>query len=160
MKEEATAINMETKILIRHMFHEKFGLSKAETTYLGRSFKMAKIIHQLYGGPQLHKALLEWQPIVRCVGGGVKEHISKWIYYHLKIIIKISPTFMRDSQQVVEELKAVGPLPPHTRLFPLDATAMYTNIELHIIEAAGVALCCFQNSNLSCLSISRWPFAN
>jgi hypothetical protein len=45
MEEEASAMNMETKRLIRHMFHKKCGHSKAEITYLGRSFKLAKRIH-------------------------------------------------------------------------------------------------------------------
>jgi hypothetical protein len=82
----------------------------------------------MYGGPKLHKTPLKWRPIVSCVGG-INEHISKWIDHHLKRVIKTTPTFLRDSQQVVMELKAIGELPPHTRLFTSDATAMYTNIE-------------------------------
>jgi hypothetical protein len=38
-------------------------------------------------------------------------------------------TFLRDSQQVVMELKAIGQLPPHAGLFTSDDTAIYTNIE-------------------------------
>jgi hypothetical protein len=127
-EKEAVDINTETHKMIRKLFHEKCGLAKAECTYLSRSFKLQKRIHQMYGGPKLHKTPLKWRPIVSCVGG-VTEHISKWIDHHLKRIIKTTPTFLRDSQQVVMELKAIGQLPPHARLFTSDATAMYTNIE-------------------------------
>jgi hypothetical protein len=51
-EEEASAINMENKRLIREIFHNKCGLAKAEIIYLGCSFKMAKRIHQLYGAPK------------------------------------------------------------------------------------------------------------
>jgi hypothetical protein len=78
---------------------------------------------------------MKWLPIVSSVGGFI-EHISKWINHHLKRIIKSSPAFLRDSQQVVQELKAMGPLPPRTRLFTSDANAMYTNIEPNVGIAA------------------------
>jgi hypothetical protein len=72
---------------------------------------------------------------VSCIGG-VTEHISKWIDHHLKRIITSSPTFLRDSREVVQELKAMGPMPPHVRLFTSDVTAMYTNIEPNVGIAA------------------------
>jgi hypothetical protein len=124
-------MNIETKRLIREIFHDKCGLAKAEITYLIRSFKMAKRIHQLYREPKLHKTPLKWRPIVSCIGG-VTEHISNWIDYHIKRIITSSPTFLKDSQQVLQELKVMGPLPPHAILFTSDATAMYTNIEPNV----------------------------
>jgi hypothetical protein len=64
--------------MIRKLFNEKCGIAKAELTYLKRSFKLPKRIHQLYGGPKLHKTPLKWRPIVSCIGGPT-EHISKWI---------------------------------------------------------------------------------
>jgi hypothetical protein len=50
--------------------------------------------------------------------------------YHLKKLIKGASTFLRDSQQVVEEMSKMAALMSHVRLFTSDATAMYTNIEL------------------------------
>jgi hypothetical protein len=48
---------------------------------------------------------------------------------------KTSPTYLRDSQEAVESLRAMGALTTHARLFTSNATAMYTNIE----PALGIA---------------------
>jgi hypothetical protein len=36
---------------------------------------------------------------------------------------------VKDSYQVIDELKTLGPLPSHSRLFTCDAVSMYTNID-------------------------------
>lgn len=46
----------------------------------------------------------------------------------MKTLIEFVPTYIQDSDQVISELRALGPLPPSARLFTLDAKAMYTNL--------------------------------
>jgi hypothetical protein len=55
--------------------------------------------------------------------------VSKWFEYKLRWKTKQVPTYLRDSQETVDSLKAMGALPAHARLFTSDATDMYTNIE-------------------------------
>lgn len=44
-------------------------------------------------------------------------------------------TYLKDSFVVFEEVKNIGPLPPHARLFTADAVSMYTNIDtLHAMD--------------------------
>ena len=44
-------------------------------------------------------------------------------------MIHLSPTYLRDSTQVLDELAALSPLPANARLFSIDAVSMYTNID-------------------------------
>ena len=53
----------------------------------------------------------------------------------MKSLRKLVPTDLRDSYQVLKELKDLGNLPPHARLFTADAVSMYTNINtMHGVE--------------------------
>jgi hypothetical protein len=47
----------------------------------------------------------------------------------MKQIIHHTPTHLRDSQALIDNIKDLGPLPPNAKLFTADATAMYTNIQ-------------------------------
>jgi len=59
----------------------------------------------------------------------------------MKSLRKLIPTDIRDSYQVLQELQALGPLPPGAKLFTADAVSMYTNIStLHSIEVIGKLL--------------------
>jgi hypothetical protein len=112
-EDEATEMNVETKRLIRKIFNEKCGLPSR--VYL--SWRLIQSCQQntsTVPGAKLHNSPLKWQPTI--------EH-------HLTHIIKSSPTFLRDPQQVVDELDAMGTLLLHVRLFTSDATAMHKNIE-------------------------------
>jgi hypothetical protein len=75
-----------------------------------------------------------WQPIISCVCGEL-EAVSKWLDFQLRWITKKVHTYLRDSQEAVDSLRAMGALPTRARLFTSDATSMYTNIE----PAVGIA---------------------
>ena len=55
--------------------------------------------------------------------------ISRWADVHLQQLKDFSPTYLRDSYQMLEELDKLEELPEGTKLFTMDATAMYTNID-------------------------------
>jgi signal recognition particle GTPase len=64
------------------------------------------------------------------------EAISKIADYFMKQIIPSTATHLKDSQTLIKEIKEIGQLPPHAKLFMADAMAMYTNIQPDVgIEA-------------------------
>jgi hypothetical protein len=65
---------------------------------------------------------------VSCVGS-FAEVFSNWLHIQLKKLLPLSQTYLRDSNQVLEELEAIGHLPPSAKLFTADAVSMYTNID-------------------------------
>lgn len=77
---------------------------------------------------KVHKNPWSTRPVVSCIGSFV-EIFSKWLDYQLNKLLPLSPTYLRDSNQVLEELEALGPLPRDAKLFTADAVSMYTNID-------------------------------
>ena len=53
---------------------------------------------------------------------------SKWLDYWLQKLKPNIPTYVKDSQSVLNDLKKIK-LPPNAKLFTADATAMYNNID-------------------------------
>ena len=59
---------------------------------------------------------------------------SKWLDYQLQKLKHLIPTYVKDSQQVLDELKDLI-LPYGALLFTSDANSMYNNIDTdHAIE--------------------------
>jgi hypothetical protein len=144
-EKECKEFNNETRIKIKRFFHDKCGVPKLELTDLNKAIKSLKHMHQLYDLPKLHKVLLAWRPIIRCVCGEL-EAVSKWLDYPLRRIAKKVPTYLRDSQETVDSLTEMGPLPKNTRLFTSNAIAMYMNIEPAVgISAVKAWLSEFEN---------------
>ena len=54
--------------------------------------------------------------------------VSKWLDYWLKKLKRHVPTYVKDSQQVLDEIATLI-LPPIAQLFVTDADAMYNNID-------------------------------
>jgi hypothetical protein len=133
-EKECKEFNNETRIKVKRLFHDTCGIPQAELTYLTRARISMKRTHQLYGLPKLHKNPLAWRPTISCVCGEL-EAVSKWLDFQLRRITKQVPTYLRESQEAVDFLRAMGALPIHARLFTSDTTAMYTNIE----PAVGIA---------------------
>jgi hypothetical protein len=111
----------------------------AERDYFSRSFREKKIRRppQFYLLPKVHKTPMKTRPVVSCVGS-FNEIASKWLDYKLAKIVHLCPSYTKDSYQILDELKALGTLPPNARLFTADAVSMYTNIDAsHGIEIIG-----------------------
>ena len=62
--------------------------------------------------------------------------VSKWLDYWLQKLKRHVPTYVKDSQQVLDELASLV-LPPNATLFVTDAVAIYNNIDtdhaIHVI---------------------------
>jgi hypothetical protein len=105
-------------------------LNHAEETYFSRSITEEPIRRppQFYILPKVHKTPWKTRPVVNCVGS-FNEIASKWLDYKLAKVVKLCPSYIKDSYQVLADLKQLGPLPPSARLFTTDAVSMYTNID-------------------------------
>ena len=82
---------------------------------------------------KVHKHPWKTRPIVCCSGTFLNDW-SKWLNYWLQQLLFSVPTYIKDSQQVLDEVKNLN-LPPGAKLFTCDANAMYNNIDTdHAIE--------------------------
>ena len=116
--------------------------SEAEETYFKRATKAEYLnktrVPQFYGTYKVHKGgKPKTRPILSCVNS-VPEIFSKWVDYWLKKVVRtILPTYVRDAEHLMTELKNTFPngLPVGAKLFSVDAIAMYSSIETeHGIE--------------------------
>ena len=54
---------------------------------------------------------------------------SRWIDYWLQQLKPLIPSFINNSEQLINDLQNLGELPPGALLFKADAESMYTNID-------------------------------
>jgi hypothetical protein len=81
-----------------------------------------------------HKTPWKMRPIVCCVGTFMNAW-SKWLDYYLQKLKIFVPTYVKDTSQVLQDLRAINDLPSHAYIFTADADAMYNNIDTaHAIE--------------------------
>jgi hypothetical protein len=109
-------------------------LPEHEMVYFKRYLQQDHRQKQFYITLKVHKKPMSSRPIVSCCGS-LTEGFSKWLDAKMKLLIPFLPTHLRDSNQVLAELKKIGPLPRHAKLFTADAVSMYTNINTkHLLE--------------------------
>jgi hypothetical protein len=129
--------NARAHIILAVAHAEKRGqLNHAERTYFSRSIAEEPLRRppQFYILPKVHKTPWKTRPVVSCAGS-FNEIASKWLDYKLSKIVKLCPSHIKDSYQVLDDLRQLGTLPPSARLFTADAVSMYTNIDTdHGIE--------------------------
>lgn len=109
-------------------------ISQAEVTYLNRALKqMEDRLARFRMLAKVHKDPWKLRPIVCCAGTFMNAW-SKWLDYQLQKLKHLIPTYVKDSQQVLNELKDLI-LPYGALLFTSDANSMYNNIDTdHAIE--------------------------
>ena len=107
-------------------------LTDSEKIYFTRGFKAHSRIPQLYGNPKVHKNWINHVPMrpVNSQVGSLSATASKYVDYYLQMLVRLVPSYVNRSQQVVNNLIALGILPPTTSLSTSNATAMYTYIDL------------------------------
>lgn len=103
-------------------------MSLAEDNYLNEAIhrfdgKLARFRMSL----KAHKTPWKMRPIVCCVGTFMNA-LSRWLDYWLQKLKPFIPTYIKDSDSLLDELDALGDLPSNARLGTADANAMYTNI--------------------------------
>ena len=126
---QATDMLEATQTRFKHLLHQhKDLLSPAEQVYFQRSLQCEHRIPQFYLTLKVHKTPWKTRPVVACVGS-FAEVFSKWLDHQMKRLLPLSNTYLRDSNQVLDELTALGALPPNAKLFTADAVSMYTNID-------------------------------
>jgi hypothetical protein len=101
--------------------------------YFQRATKLLYRIPQFYLTVKVHKTPTKTRPIVSCVNSYLNV-FSKWLSHRFKELLSFVPTYIKDSFQVLDELKTLK-LPPQAKLFTCDAVSMYTNIDsVHGLE--------------------------
>lgn len=76
---------------------------------------------------KVHKSPWATRPIVCCAGTALNS-VSRWVDYWLQQIKSLIPTYIKNSAELINDIRALGPLPLGARLFKADAKSMYTNI--------------------------------
>lgn len=145
---ETTANNLQTGLLYR--FDSWLGkyrprlpkeppvdyvcISEAEHTFLLRArSRDPRKLARFRMTAKVHKKPWKTRPIV-CCSGTFANDWSKWLDYWFQQLKSTVPTFVKDSQQVLDEIKSLN-LPPQAKLFTCDANAMYNNINTeHAIQ--------------------------
>lgn len=137
----------------------EYVLLDAEITFLERALKkyppmkLARFRMSL----KAHKGK-NWKmrPIV-CCAGTFMNALSKWLDNRLSQLKRFIPSYMKDSNDLLLRLKDMGRLPPHARLFTMDAVSMYSNINTeHAIEVISAWL---DNLDLEGNGIFNYPLA-
>ena len=105
----------------RHYLHE--GLYKYQDKY--PIFRMSA---------KVRKSPWKLRPIV-CCAGTTLNCLSRWLDYWFQKLKPLLSTYIKDSAQLLSELKQVKQLLNNCWLFTADAKSMYTNIDTkHAIE--------------------------
>jgi hypothetical protein len=92
--------------------------------------QMPKHLHlpYFYLLPKVHKTPWKTRPVVSGVAS-VNEPLSKWIDIQLQRVVHLCPAYLKDSWQLLRELRDLPPLPPDAVCYTADAVSMYTNID-------------------------------
>ena len=57
------------------------------------------------------------------------ENISKYVYFHLQPIVKVVPSYVKDTQDFLKKLEKVKDIPQESLTVTLDVKSLYTNIQ-------------------------------
>eukprot|EP00956_Cyclotella_meneghiniana_P015107 scaffold22917_cov55-Cyclotella_meneghiniana.AAC.3 len=102
-------------------------ISSAEETFLIRAKKRPDGFSKFRMTGKVHKDPFKMRPIVACCYSFMNDW-SKWLDFWFQQLKHLIPSYVKDSQQVLDELKALI-LPPNARVFTGDANSMYNNID-------------------------------
>jgi hypothetical protein len=132
---DATNLVQRTRSnLLQLRLKHRNDLTEAENTFFRRNANLKHRLPQFYITIKIHKNPYKTRPIVSCVGSFLHA-FSKWVDSHLQKLLPFNPTYVRDTQHLINDLKHLQNLPCNAKLFTCDAESMYTNINhLHGIE--------------------------
>ena len=116
-------------------------ISDAEGTFLDSSLRLngRDYLARFRMTMKVHKDPWKMRPIVACAGTFMNDW-SRWLDYQLQKCKPFIPTYLRDRQQVLDELQKLK-LSSNARIFTADANSMYNNIDTeHAIIVIGAWL--------------------
>ena len=126
---EATEYLRKTKNSLLSLYRsQKATVSKAEQQYFERSFTEIHRNPMFYIIPKVQKEPIKYRPVVSCINS-FNAIFSKWLDFQMKRLLHCIPTYLKDSNALIQDFSELPLLPPTARLFTADATAMYTNID-------------------------------
>jgi len=102
--------------------------SPAERTYFDRCRSEETRVPVFYLLMKIHKNPIESRPVVSCAGS-FNELFSKWLDHKMEAMLPLTDFKLRDSYQVLDELRGRDNFQPGTKVFTSDAKGMYNNIE-------------------------------
>jgi len=105
-------------------------LSKAEITYLKRSFQQHHRLPIFYGLPKVHKNPIALHPVVSTTNSFLAV-FSIWLDYRMKELLPLIKSYVKNSTLIINKLKHML-IPDGAQVFTADAKSMYTNIDTTI----------------------------
>ena len=82
---------------------------------------------RFYMLPKIHKKSVPGRPICSSVNHPTSR-ISKLVDEHIKDYVPKTNSYIRDTQDFIKKIKALGPIPEGAILCTLDVSSLYTNI--------------------------------
>ena len=119
----------------------------SRTTWFDRQLDQDFRTPQFYIMPKVHKTPLSTRPVVSCVNS-LLEVASKWLDVQMTGILHLSRTYIKDSNEIREELICSRYSSTESFIFTADAVSMYTNIDTNMqsrFSSCG-------SKNISCVS--------
>ena len=77
--------------------------------------------------PKIHKPHIPGRPICSS-NNHPTERISEFVDHHIRKYVTSLPSYVRDTQDFINKIKALGPLSEDTLLVTMDVTSLYTSI--------------------------------
>ncbi len=105
-------------------------LGEATLTFMLRGYRsFGDKIAKFRTTVKIHKNPWKLRPAVaKC--GTILECMSKWLDFKLQKLVGLMPAVVKDSKTFRDELISLD-LPKNARIFTINATSMYTNIDFN-----------------------------
>ena len=83
----------------------------------------------MYLLPKIHKRLhdVPGRPVISNCGTPT-EKVSEFLNYHLQSVMKLGKSYIKDTGDFLEKLKALGDIPPNAILVTADVVGLYPSI--------------------------------
>ena len=104
-------------------------ISEKELKYFTYEYKKVCNLGKLYLLPKIHKRLFNvpGRPVISNCGTPT-EKASEFLDYHLKPVMRIGLSYIRDSQHFLERIKTIGNIPENAILVTADVVGLYPNV--------------------------------
>jgi hypothetical protein len=118
-----TTINVITSMINNELKHKRISKTTASKMYPPKNSKLGTF----YILPKLHKTKLQSRPIIASINHPTSR-ISKYIDTILRPIVVKTPTYIKNSLDIIQHLKGIKTKETHV-LITADISSLYTNIE-------------------------------